>query len=47
VDRKTHARFLGGWARATASGYPTLTRFYFLAWNVETPYCSSSEDSRP
>ncbi len=21
--RKTHARFLGGWARATASGYPT------------------------
>jgi hypothetical protein len=23
VDRKTHARFLGGWARATAPGYPT------------------------
>ena len=23
VLRKAHARFLGGWARATASGYPT------------------------
>ena len=25
VRRKVHARFLGGWARATASGYPTGT----------------------
>jgi hypothetical protein len=24
VDRKTHARFLGGWAWVTASGYPTV-----------------------
>ena len=23
MRRKAHARFLGGWARATASGYPT------------------------
>ncbi len=23
MDRKTHARFLGGWARVTAPGYPT------------------------
>ena len=24
MRRKKHARFLGGWTRATASGYPTL-----------------------
>ena len=47
MDRKTHARFLGGWARATASGYPTLTQHCSLTWNAVTPYHSSSEDSKP
>ena len=26
MRRKAHARFLGGWARATASGYPTRVK---------------------
>ena len=24
MDRKTHARFFGGWARVTAPGYPPV-----------------------
>lgn len=31
MDRKTHARILGGWTRATAFGYPTTTTVQFVA----------------
>ena len=30
MRREAHVRFLGGWARATASSYPTDTQFVRL-----------------